>query len=68
MAKCRIKEYDYGTRIGSVSKHIDWVELRNNFFNECTTETPREEYGKKVNMAPHDLFEWFKRGISEYVG
>ena len=49
-------------------KHIDWVELRNNFFNECTTETPREESGKKVNMAPHDLFEWFKREIFEYVG
>lgn len=47
---------------------IDWKELRNNFFNECTTETHREESGKKVNMAPHDLFEWFKREISEYVG
>lgn len=47
---------------------IDWKEMRNNFFNECTTETPREESGKKVNMAPHDLFEWFKREISEYVG
>lgn len=47
---------------------IDWKEIRNNFFSECTTETPREESGKKVNMAPHDLFEWFKREISEYVG
>jgi hypothetical protein len=28
---------------------IDWSEeIRNNFFNECTTETPREESGKKV--------------------
>ena len=55
-------------RLGGVSPRIDWVKLRNNFFNECTTETPREESGKKVNMAPHDLFEWFKREISEYVG
>jgi hypothetical protein len=55
-------------RIGDVRQRIDWVEIRNNFFNECTTETPREEIGKKVNMAPHDLFEWFKREISEYVG
>lgn len=47
---------------------IDWKEMRNNFFNKCTTETTREESGKKVNMAPHDLFEWFKREISEYVG
>jgi hypothetical protein len=55
-------------RVGDVSPRIDWSELRNNFFNECTTETPREKIGKKVNMAPHDLFEWFKREISEYVG
>lgn len=54
--------------LADISPRIDWAELRNNFFNECTTETPREESGKKVNMAPHDLFEWFKREISEYVG
>ena len=48
--------------------NIDWDELRKNFFTECTTETSREESGKKVNIAPHDLFEWFKREISEYVG
>ena len=51
-----------------VIPRIDWDDLRNNFFNECTTETPREEAEKKVNMAPHDLFEWFRREISEYVG
>lgn len=62
-------EVDKALRIGSVSPRIiDWKELRNNFFNECTTETPREESGKKVNMAPHNLFEWFKREISVYVG
>jgi hypothetical protein len=54
--------------IGDVRPSIDWAELRNNFFNECTTETPRGGIGKKINMAPHDLFEWFKREISEYVG
>jgi hypothetical protein len=61
-------EVDKALRIGSVSPRIDWDELRNNFFNECTTETPREDSGKKVNIPPHDLFEWFKREISEYVG
>lgn len=56
-------------RLFSVSPRIiDWKEMRNNFFNECTTQTPREESGKKVNMAPHDMFEWFKREITEYVG
>jgi len=65
-------EIDKALRTGSVSPRIDWVELRNNFFNECTnectTETLREESGKNVNIAPHDLFEWFKREITEYVG
>lgn len=60
-------EVDKALRTCSDSPRIDWVELRNNFFKECTTETPREESGKKVNIAPHDLFEWFKREISEYV-
>lgn len=46
---------------------INWTELRNAFFKECTTETPREESGKKVNIAPHDLFEWFKKEILEYI-
>lgn len=39
---------------------IDWKSLRQRFFKECTTETPRENEMKKVNVAPHDLFEWFK--------
>ncbi len=43
---------------------INWGELRKEFFDECTTMTPREESGKKVNLAPHDMFEWFKRKIS----
>jgi hypothetical protein len=68
MIKKLQRDVDVALRQPPVSPRIDWVELRNNFFNECTTETPREEIGKKVNMAPHDLFEWFKREISEYVG
>jgi len=64
-----LEEVKNNAPLHSVSPRIiDWKEMRNNFFNECTTETPREESGKKVNMAPHDLFEWFKREISEYVG
>jgi len=66
--KAMNKDAQGNSSLGSVSPRIDWVELRNNFFNECTTETPREELGKKVNIAPHDLFEWFKREILEYVG
>jgi len=49
------------------AKRIDWNELRTNFFNECTTEMPRELNLKKVSLEPRDLFEWFKKEISEYV-
>ena len=65
--KAMNKDAQGNSSLSSVSPRIDWVELRNNFFNECATET-REELGKKVNIAPHDLFEWFKREILEYVG
>ena len=67
--KTALEMADYVIRLTNVSPRvIDWEEMRNNFFNECTTETPRKESGKKVNMAPHDMFEWFKREITEYVG
>jgi len=46
---------------------IDWTALRVNFFKECTTETPKNESGKKLNMSPHNLFEWFKLEINEYL-
>ena len=32
-------------------------ELRDRFFEECT------DSDIKVNMAPHDLFEWFMRNV-----
>jgi len=38
-------------------------ELRSKFYAECTTETPKQQKLKKINLAPHDLFEWFKRNI-----
>jgi len=64
----KIKVKQLKRSIEVISSRVDWAKLRDKFFNECTTETPREEFGKKVNMSPHDLFEWFKREISEYVG
>lgn len=39
------------------------TELRDKFFRECTTETPKERGLKKVNMTPHNLFEWFKSNL-----
>ena len=33
--------------------------LRDKFFKECVTEIPGYNRCKKVNLPPHDLFEWF---------
>ena len=48
-------------------KKIDWKEIRENYFKECTTITPSEPGLKKVNMSAHNLFEWFKAEIEEYL-
>jgi hypothetical protein len=47
---------------------IDWVKLREKFFDECTEEnkdrgTDTQTQIRRVNLLPHDLFEWFKRNI-----
>ncbi len=34
-------------------------KLRNKFFQHCTDKNPNSSC-PSVNMAPHDLFEWFK--------
>jgi hypothetical protein len=43
---------------------MDWDKLREKYFEECTekdnTGIPR------VNLHPHNLFEWFKRNISDH--
>jgi len=49
-------------------------ELRERFFGECTElkpscyvtpGVPTPSIMKRVNMAPHDLFEWFKSALRE---
>ena len=36
-------------------------KLRRKFFNECTDENPvSPRIIRKVNMTPHNVFEWFK--------
>lgn len=43
-------------------EQFDWRRLREDFFNECTqSDHPSAPDLKRVNMAPHDLFEWFKK-------
>lgn len=41
--------------------------LRDKFFKECTDTTEDKGFGatraRKVNMTPHDVFEWFKQNV-----
>lgn len=46
--------------IKSIDTQVNWDELRESYFNECVDD-------KKVCLAPHDLFEWFKRELLEYL-
>lgn len=49
------------------SKQIDWNKLREEFFNECTDNIYCNDGNNKlvVNIAPHDLFMWFKNKIEK---
>jgi hypothetical protein len=49
----------------SANPNINWIKLREKFFQECTMyqSTGIQTTLKKINLAPHDLFEWFKRNI-----
>jgi len=46
--------------------NINWKELRIDYFNECVNNTP--PLGSvtipKIDMHPHNLFEWFKTKIT----
>ena len=49
---------------------MDWKKLREKYFNECvSSRTVKDEtgtftdYHMWIQIAPHDLFEWFKLNI-----
>lgn len=44
-------------------KEMNWAELRKRFFNECTKNDSMDGRMVKIDIAPHDLFEWFKNQI-----
>lgn len=45
---------------------IDWKELRKKFFAECTDNFEKDNVKYPViNLAPHDLFEWFKKELQK---
>jgi hypothetical protein len=41
---------------------MNWNKLRDEFFAECVDREPL-----KVNLAPHNMFEWFKKRISANI-
>lgn len=48
-------------------EETDWNKLREQFFEECVDDIPGGSM-RKVNMAPHDLFEWMRYKIEgEYI-
>jgi hypothetical protein len=52
----------------TVGKSINWKELRDSFFFECTdviSVCDGRVKDRKVNMTPHNLFEWFKSNIEQ---
>lgn len=55
-------------QITNKGETADWKALREKFFAECTDnkDFPTwDGYIKKpvINIAPHDLFEWFKKNL-----
>lgn len=54
-----------GNLIKNLTPSVPWQELRKKFFKECTFANEYAPGMKKVSVAPHDLFEWFKKNIEE---
>lgn len=43
----------------------DWKSLRNKFFKECTQKDTVDGQKVRIDYAPHDLFEWFKKELGK---
>ena len=48
-------------KTSALKNGVDWKTLREKYFNECVEKINSK---LKVNMAPHDLFEWFKNQVN----
>lgn len=65
-----IKWYKLQTKENESKNSIDFNKLRDEFFAECTHEKYNqdaqwdERFQKIVSLAPHDLFEWFKKKLT----
>ena len=47
---------------------IDFNKLRDEFFDECVDKRAfceiGESFDRVVSLAPHDMFEWFKKKLT----
>lgn len=44
----------------------EWKQLRKDFFNECAVRDSTDGINTiKIDMAPHDVFEWFKKKLKK---
>lgn len=43
---------------------INWTKVKDEFYKDCTFFPINGSPIKKVNMAPHDLFNWFKEKLT----
>jgi hypothetical protein len=46
------------------AKSIDWKEFREKFFKECTKIDSMDGRMVKIDITPHNLFEWFKKEMT----
>ncbi len=44
---------------------IDWVVLREKYFSECTVKDSVDGLKVRIDFAPHNLFQWFKKEIQQ---
>lgn len=54
--------------ISESKKEIDFNKLRDEFFDECVDKRAfceiGESFDRVVSLAPHDMFEWFKKKLT----
>ena len=59
-----LKEYHSEPQPTTLSEErIDWKQLREDYFKECVTSPTGGLI--KIELSPHNLFEWFKAALSE---
>lgn len=51
------------TDVSGSLPQVDWKVLRQKYFSECVVKDTVDGPKLRIDYAPHDLFEWFKREI-----